>query len=169
MPNMILGLTLATFTLLHTVISLVAIALGVVVLFGMLKSERMPGLTALFLITTVLTSVTGFLFPSGAVTPAQIVGAISLVALAFALLALYAFDLNGAWRWVYVSTAVLALYLNVFVLVVQAFQKVPGLNALAPNGSEPPFVVAQSIMLLLFAWLGYQAVRNFRPDALTSG
>src|SRR5262245_34622043 len=105
---MILGLTLTTFTLLHVVISLVAIALGVVVLYGMLKSERMPGLTALFLFTTILTSVTGFLFPSGAVTPAQIVGVISLVALVFALLALYALNLDGGWRWVYVSAAVLA-------------------------------------------------------------
>ena len=160
---MILGLSLEAFTLLHTLVSLVAIASGLAVLYGMLRSRRLPRLTSLFLSTTVLTSVTGFMFPSGAITPAAIVGIISLVVLAFALLALYAFRLSGAWRWIYVVSAVLALYLNAFVLVVQAFQKVGFLHALAPNGSEPAFVVVQSVVLLIFAWLGYQAVWNFRP------
>lgn len=161
---MILGLSLETFTQAHVVISLIAIVSGLVVLYGALKSQRMPGMTALFLVTTILTSVTGFMFPAAAVTPAQIVGAISLLVLAAALLALYVFGLSRAWRWVYVAAAVLALYLNVFVLVVQSFQKVPFLHALAPNGSEPAFIVAQSIVLLVFAWLGFLAVRRFHPE-----
>jgi len=121
----------------------------------MLGAQRMPGWTALFLATTVLTSVTGFMFPATTVTPAAIFGAISLAVLAVALLALYVFQANGAWRWIYVVTALFALYLNVFVLVVQAFQKIAFLHPLAPNGSEPPFLVAQTILLLTFLWLEF--------------
>jgi hypothetical protein len=132
----------------------------------MLGAQRMPGWTARVLATTLLTSVTGFMFPSTTVTPAAIFGAISLAVLAVALLALYVFQANGAWRWIYVVTALFALYLNVFVLVVQAFQKIAFLHPLAPNGSEPPFLVAQTIVLLTFLWLGFGAVRKFHPEAM---
>lgn len=165
---MILGLSIAAFTKLHVAISLVGIATGLLVLYGMLGSERMPGWTAVFLATTVLTSVTGFMFPATTITPAAIFGAISLVVLAVALISLYVFHAKGAWRWIYVATALLALYLNVFVLVVQAFQKNPLLHPLAPTGSEPPFLVAQTIVLLTFLWLGFGAVRKFRPEAVTA-
>ena len=163
---MILGLSIAAFTKLHVAISLIGIVSGLVVLYGMLGAQRMPGWTALFLVTTVLTSVTGFMFPAVTITPAAIFGAISLAVLAVALLALYVFHANGAWRWIYVVTALLALYLNVFVLVVQAFQKIAVLHPLAPNGSEPPFLVAQTIVLLTFLWLGFGAVRKFHPEAM---
>ena len=161
---MILGLSLQDFTTLHVAISLIAIVTGLIVIWGMLHAQRMPAMTALFLATTVLTSVTGFLFPVTAFTPALGVGIVSIAVLAAALLALYAFGLNRAWRWVYVVAAVLALYLNIVVLVVQGFQKVPALNALAPNGNEPAFIVAQTLVLLLFTWLGTLAVRRFHPE-----
>jgi hypothetical protein len=160
---MTLGLSLSAFTTLHVIISLVGIASGLMVLFGMLGSQRMAGLTALFLITTALTSVTGFMFPFHGVLPSHIVGGISLVLLAIALAALHAFRLEGAWRWLYVVTATAALYLNVFVAVAQAFQKIAFLQPLAPTQSEPPFLVAQIIVLALFLWLGYLAVRRFHP------
>jgi hypothetical protein len=158
-----LGLSLSAFTMVHVVISLIGIATGLLVLWGMLGSQRMGGLTAVFLITTVLTSVTGFMFPFNGLLPSHVVGAISLVVLAVALIALYLFRLEGAWRWIYVVTAVIALYFNVFVGVVQAFQKFAVLHALAPTQSEPPFAIAQLIVLALFIWLGYLAVRRFRP------
>jgi hypothetical protein len=161
---MVLGLSLQAFTALHVVISLIAIASGLVVLYGMLKSERLPGLTALFLATTVLTSVTGFMFPFGGFTPAIAVGFVSVLLLAVALLAIYVFDLSGAWRWVYVSAAVVALWLNVFVLVAQGFQKVAFLHQFAPTGSEPAFAVAQTVVLVAFAVLGFLAVRRFHPE-----
>ena len=160
---MILGMSIATFTLVHTIISLIGIATGLVVLAGMLKSSRMPGWTAAFLITTIATSVTGFMFPLTKIGPPHIVGAISLVILGFTLIALYSKHLVGGWRRIYVVTAVAALYLNVFVAVVQAFLKIGPLNALAPNGNEPPFAIAQGIVLLLFIWLGFRAVRLFHP------
>ena len=130
----------------------------------MFGSKRMPGLTALFLATTILTSVTGFFFPFTKLLPSHIVGIISLVVLAIAVLALYVNNLVGSWRWIYVTTAVLALYLNVFVAVVQSFLKIPGLKELAPTQSEPPFVVAQAVVLLLFVILYFVAVRSFRPS-----
>src|SRR5207344_28679 len=141
---MILGLSIAAFTKLHVAISLIGIVSGLVVLYGMLGAQRMPGWTALFLATTVLTSVTGFMFPATTVTPAAIFGAISLAVLAVALLALYVFQANGAWRWIYVVTALFALYLNVFVLVVQAFSEdcLPAfagaerLRAAVPGGAD---------------------------------
>jgi hypothetical protein len=129
----------------------------------MLGSQRMGGLTAVFLITTILTSVTGFMFPFNGVMPSHIVGGISLVVLAIALGALHVFGLRGAWRWVYVVTAVIALYFNVFVLVAQGFQKIGALHALAPTQSEPPFAIAQIIVLALFVWVGFLAVRRFHP------
>jgi len=163
---MILGLSFETFTLLHVVISLVGIGSGLVVLVGMLSGKRLPGWTALFLATTVLTSVTGFLFPITAFTPALAVGALSLAILAAALLALYVFRLAGIWRPIYVMSAIAALYLNVFVAVVQAFQKLEPLQPLAPTQSEPPFLLAQAGVLALFLIVGVLAVMRFRPDSV---
>jgi hypothetical protein len=158
---MIFGMT--TFTFVHVVITLVAIVSGLAALFGMLGNRRMDGLTAIFLLFTVLTSVTGFLFPFHGMTPAIIVGIISCVLLALALAGRYLFRLAGAWRWIYVVTAVMALYLNCFVLVVQSFLKIPALHALAPKGNEPPFGIVQGIVLILFVVFGVLAVRRFHP------
>jgi hypothetical protein len=162
---MILGMSTSTFTLVHVVLSLVGIFAGLVVVFGMLASKRLDGWTALFLATTVLTSVTGFFFPFDKILPSHIVGIISLVVLASAILALYALHLAGPWRWIYVVSAIVALYLNVFVGVVQAFQKLPLLASLAPTQSEPPFLIAQSVVLVIFILLGIVAVRSFHPPA----
>ena len=161
---------LATFTLLHVVISLVGIASGLVVLYGLFGSDRMSGMTALFLVTTILTSATGFLFPVTQLLPSHVVGIISLVLLAIACFALYGQKLAGAWRWIYVVTAMVSLYLNVFVLVIQSFLKIPALHALAPSvpPSEPPFAAVQGIVLLLFAVAIIAAVRRFRPAAMLS-
>jgi hypothetical protein len=158
---MILGMSLARFTALHVILSLVGIASGAVVLIGMLGGRQLEGLTALFLATTVLTSVTGFFFPFTKLLPSHVVGIISLVVLAAALAALYVFDLAGAWRWIYVAGAVLALYLNVFVGVVQAFQKLSFLQPLAPTQSEPPFLVTQVAVLVIFVALGVVVLRSF--------
>ena len=159
---MILGMSIPTFTLVHTVLSLIGILAGIVVLFGMFGSNRLPGWTAVFLATTVLTCVTGFFFPIDKILPSHIVGIITLVVLAVAIVALYVYRLAGSWRWIYVASAVLSLYLNAFVGVVQAFLKVPFLNALAPTQSEPPFAIAQG-MVVIFVVLGILAVRSFHP------
>jgi len=159
-----MGTSLAVLTVVHTVISLVGIAAGIVVAVGMLRANRLPGWTAVFLVTTVATSVTGFFFPFTGLKPSHVVGVLSLVALVLSLLGLYAFRLSGPWRRVYVIGAVVALYFNVFVLVAQAFQKVPFLTPLAPTQSEPPFAVAQVAVLALFIWLGFKAVRAFHPE-----
>jgi hypothetical protein len=161
---MILGMT--TFTFVHVLISLAGIASGFVVLFGLLTANRLPTWTAIFLATTAATSVTGYFFPREHILPSHIVGAISLVVLAVAIYALYSRHLAGAWRGVYVVGAVIALYLNFFVLIVQSFLKVPALHVLAPNGSEPPFLIAQSAALLAFILLGIFAVHRFRPAAI---
>ena len=166
---MILGLSFENFTLLHVIISLVGILSGIIVLFAMLGGRDVPALTALFLATTVLTSVTGFLFPFTTLLPSHIVGIISLVLLAAALAGLYAFRLGGVWRWVYVVSAVASLYLNIFVGVVQAFQKLSFLQPLAPTQSEPPFLIAQVAVLLIFLILGFLAVRRFHPHSFTGG
>jgi hypothetical protein len=158
---MILGLTLFTFV--HVVITLIGILSGLIVLYGMLNNDRMDGVTAIFLLFTVLTSVTGFLFPIHGLTPALILGMISMAVLAVAIAARYAFAMRGAWRWVYVVTAVIAQYFNSFVLVVQSFLKIPALHALAPQGSEPPFAAAQGLVLLFYIVTGYLAVKRFRP------
>jgi hypothetical protein len=160
---MILGMSVGAFTTLHVIISLVAIVSGLLVLFAMLANRPTDGLTGFFLLTTILTSVTGFFFHSKAIGPPHIVGVISLIVLAISLLALYGRRLVGIWRPVYIITAVVALYLNCFVGVVQAFQKVAFLHALAPNGSEPPFAAVQGATLLLFIVLGYLAVRRYQP------
>jgi hypothetical protein len=163
---MILGMTLATFTTVHVILSLIGIVAGLVVVFGMLQGRMWLGWTHLFLLTTVLTSLTGYLFPAQHVMPSHIVGAISLVALAIAMLAIYGRGLVGGWRRTFVVSAVVALYLNAFVLVVQSFEKIPVLHALAPKGSEPPFAVAQLIVLAFFTWIGFQATKRFRTDAV---
>jgi hypothetical protein len=162
---MILGMATSTFTMMHVVLSLIGIVSGLIVLFAMLGGKRLDGWTALFLATTVLTSVTGFFFPSSQVLPSHIVGGISLLVLAAAIVALHVYRAVGAWRWIYVAGAVLALYLNVFVGIVQAFQKLPFLRSLAPTQSEPPFVVSQLVVLGLFVLLGFMAVRRFHPPA----
>ncbi|MCU1244101.1 MAG: hypothetical protein JWN02_11 [Acidobacteria bacterium] len=159
---MIFGMTLATFTVVHTIISLVAIVAGFVVMAGLLSGKRMNGWTAFFLISTVATSVTGFFFPFHGLLPPHKVGIISLVVLALAVVARYPMHLAGRWRRTYVISAVVALYLNFFVLIVQSFQKIPALKALAPKQTEPPFVVAQIIALLLFIAVGIMASGKFR-------
>ncbi len=160
---MILGMTLATFTQFHVILSLIGIVAGIIVALAMLTSSRLPALTALFLLTTVATSVTGFMFPFESFGPPEIIGVISLVVLAVAILMLYVYKLARSWRWVYVAAALFALYLNVFVGVVQTFQKVPFFNALAPTQKEPPFAVAQGIVLIAFIALGILAAKKFRP------
>jgi hypothetical protein len=161
---MILGVfDLSTYTVVHVIISLIAIVAGFIVVFGMLGSNRLEGWTALFLATTVLTSLTGFGFPFERVLPSHIVGAISLLALLIAILAYYQFRLDGAWRWIYVVSAMVSLWFNVFVLIVQSFQKIPALATLAPTQSEPPFQIAQGSTLVLFIVLGILALRKFHP------
>jgi hypothetical protein len=162
---MVLGMSLSAFTTLHVVISLIGIVVGIIVMFGMLGSNPMPGLTAIFLLFTILTSVTGFLFPIKGVTPGLVVGALSLVLLAIACIALYIMKLSGAWRWIYAVTALISLYLNVFVLVIQSFLKIPALTAVAPGNppSGPVFAVVQGIVLVFFILMIIGAVRRFRP------
>jgi len=162
---MILGMSLSAFTTLHVIISLVAIVSGIIVMFGLLGSNRMPALTATFLFLTILTSVTGFLFPFEKLLPSHMVGVLSLVLLGIACVALYVMNLSGAWRWIYVATAMISLYLNVFVLVIQGFLKVAPLHALAPSvpPSEPPFLVVQGVVLAFFVVVIIGAVRRFRP------
>jgi hypothetical protein len=162
---MVLGMSLATFTLLHVAISLIGIVAGLVAMVGLLKSKSLPGWTGLFLLTTILTSVTGFFFPVEKLLPSHVIGIISLVLLAIACLALYGQKLAGPWRWIYVLTAMISLYLNVFVLVIQSFLKVPPLHALAPSvpPSEPPFAIVQGIVLVFFIVTTFLAIRKFRP------
>ncbi len=153
------------FVLFHVAISLVAIFSGLVVLFfGWLASRRLPGWTAVYLITTIATSATGFMLPFVKFLPSHAFGILSLILAAFVVPALYKFRLAGKWRWIYVSGAMLLLYLNVFVLVVQLFLKVPALAALAPTQKEPPFAIAQGAVLLLFVVFGILAVKRFHPE-----
>jgi len=166
---MILGMSVPTFTVVHTVISLIGIFAGLIVLYGMFSSKRLEAWTAVFLFTTVLTSVTGFLFPVDKILPSHIFGVMSLLVLAVTLAALYVYRLAGKWRWLYVASAVFALYLNVFVGVVQSFDKVAFLNALAPTQKDLPFLIAQALVLLLFIYFGIKAVRSFHPAAPTLG
>jgi len=156
--------SLRTFTIVHVVLSVVGIGSGFIVLCGLLTRKRLERWTALFLASTVATSVTGFGFPFDHLLPSHVVGVISLLVLAVAIVARYALRLNGVWGRLYVITAMVALYLNVFVLVVQLFEKVPTLNALAPTQSEPPFVLAQLALLALFVAVSAIAVIRF-PNA----
>jgi hypothetical protein len=147
----------------HVVLSLIGIASGLVVLYGLLKGEPLAGWTALFLVTTILTGVTGFPLAPFGFDPARAVGVILLVLLAAAVAARYAFHLAGAWRWIYIVSAVMALYLNVFVGVIQAFQKLPFLQPLAPTQTEPLFQITQLVVLAIFIVFGVLAVVRFRP------
>ena len=160
---MILGMSVETFTLLHVIISLIGIASGLLVLFGLLAGSALPRLTTIFLTTTVLTSVTGLFFPLKAIGPPHIVGAISLVVSAPAIFALYGKLLAGSWRVIYIFGAVFSLYLNAFVGVVPAFQKIAFFNVPAPTQKEPPVLIAQAITLVFFIVLGVIALKKFRP------
>ena len=159
---MILGMSLAGFTVFHLIISMIAIGLGFVVAGGMLASSRLSGWTLWFLVLTILTSATGFLFPFTKLLPSHIVAIISLVLLAVAVYALYGKSLAGIWRTVYVVTAMLALWFNVFVLIAQSFQKVALLNVYAPTGTEPPFAITQGIVLLFFIGLIVLGIKRFK-------
>jgi hypothetical protein len=161
---MIFGMSAAAYTFLHVLISLIGIGFGLIVFIGLLGGKRLDRWTAIFLVSTALTSVTGFGFPFDHLLPPHKVGIISLVVLTIAVFARYKFHLAGSWRWIYVVGAVLALYFNVFVLVVQLFLKVPALKAMAPTQSEPPFVASQLIVLALFIALGIFAVKRFRDE-----
>jgi len=152
---------LKIYTLIHVLISLMGILSGFVVICGLLTANPLDGWTAFFLATTVLTSVTGFFFPFQRLLPSHIVGIISLVVLAVAIYARYYGHLAGAWRWLYLVGAVLAQYLNFFVLVVQCFQKIPALKTLAPTQTEPPFKLTQTVVLVLFVVLGIATVIKF--------
>lgn len=163
---MILGLSTSAFTALHVAISLVAIISGLIAVGGLARDRRSGPLTAIFLVTTIATSATGFLFHSVAIGPPHFVGGLSLAILGLAVWALYGRKLDRVWRPVYVVCAVLALYFNVFVGVVQAFQKIGILHSLAPTGSEPPFLVAQLLTLTIFVALGVYAVRRFRNNSV---
>jgi len=163
---MIWGMTTSTFTLAHVLLSVLGIGSGVVVMFGLLTGKQLDGWTRLFLATTVATSVTGFGFPIDHLLPSHKVGVISLVVLAVAIIARYVLHLRGAWRRIYVVCAAVALYLNVFVGVVQAFEKVPALSALAPRQTEPPFLITQLLVLVLFIGLTIVAAKRFRGEPI---
>lgn len=164
---MVLGMSLSTYTLVHVLISFLGIGSGVAVMYGFFRSKRLDGLTLFFLVTTILTSVTGFGFPFTHLLPSHILGILSLIALTIAIRARYGGKMRGASRWVYVVTASISLYFNVFVLVVQSFEKVPALHALAPTQKEPPFAVTQLVVLALFVVLTAFAVKRFHPEGTT--
>jgi len=160
---MVLGMSLSAFTTLHVVISFIGIGTGFVVVGGLLKSKPLALWTLAFLISTALTSLTGYLFPVHEVLPSHIVGGISLVMLAIAFLARYLFRMSGKWRGIYVLAAVISLYFNVFVLLVQSFHKIPALHEMAPTDKEPPFAIAQLAVLIVFVVLGFFSFRRFHP------
>jgi hypothetical protein len=162
---MMLGLSLSAFTTLHVVISLIAIVAGLIVMFGMVGPYKSGSLTGIFLLFTILTSVTGFMFPFNGVTPGILIGILSVILLAIACLALYANHLSGVWRWIYVLTALISLYLNVFVLVIQSFLKIPPLHDIAPGNPPggPVFGAVQGIVLIFFVIMIVQVWRRFRP------
>jgi hypothetical protein len=153
-----------TFTVVHVVLSLAGIATGFVVVYGLITAKRLDRWTALFLSTTVATSLTGFLFPFHKLLPSHVIGIISLITLAIALVARYIRHLTGAWRWIYAVNVVISLYLNVFVLIAQLFQKIPALKAMAPTQSEPPFLITQLVVMALFIVLGIFAVIKFHVE-----
>jgi len=161
-------MSITTITLVHTIISIVAIAAGLVVVGGLIAGVRIDGWTGIFLTTSVLTSVTGFFFPFTHLLASHNVGIISLIILALVIPARYWKHLAGPWRGVYVVGSVLVLYLNFFILIVQLFRHIPALLVSAPKQTEPPFVVTQLLVLALFAWLGIAAFRRFRPQAVVT-
>lgn len=160
---MILGLSTSTFTTVHVVFSLLAMFSGAIVVFGMMGAKRCEGWTTLFLLTTGATSVTGFLFRLSSFGPPQVIGVVSLVTLAVATVAIYGYHLEGAWRWTYAASAVLALYLDVLVGIAQAFDKLPVLRPLAPTKSEPPFLIVQIVVTVIFVVVGAIAMAKFHP------
>jgi len=157
---------LAAFTLFHVILSLAGILAGFVVVLGFLTGKRLDGWTAVFLTTTALTSLTGFLFPFQKLTPGYILGALSLIALAIAIYARYQRHLEGGWRRSFVISSVIALYFNVFVLIAQLYMKVPALKAIAPTQSETPFKITQLTALVFFVALGILATVRFRGENL---
>ena len=161
---MTLGMSLSAFTLLHTAISLVGIASGFVAVVGMLRGNPLNGWTTVFLVSTALTSVTGFMFPATKILPSHVFGVISILGLAVVFVALYVKHLAGAWRRVYVIGALFVLYLNTVVGVVQSFQKLAFLTPLAPTQSEPPFLIAQAAILVVFIVAGILVSKRFRPS-----
>lgn len=158
---MILGLSTATFTFLHVLISLIGIGSGFIVVLGLIAGKLLPRWTAVFLATTIYTSLSGFLFPFKGVTPGIVVGILSMIVLLLAIIARYSGHLAGAWRGTYVIAANIALYFNSFVLIAQSFQKIPALKALAPTQSEAPFKVAQLALLVVFIVLSTLAFKRF--------
>jgi hypothetical protein len=157
------GIPTNIFVNIHVALSLLGLVSGLIVLFGLLTGEAFAGWTMLFLVTLILTNVTGFPLPPLGLDPPRMIGFLSLFLLAIAAAAIYAFGLNGAWRWIYVVTAMIALYLDAFVGVIQAFAKLPFLHALAPTQTELPFLIAQAAALAIFVLLGVLVVRGFRP------
>jgi hypothetical protein len=162
--KMILGMSIPSFTLLHVIISVVALVSGFIVVGGLYGSQRLPGWTAIFLLTTAFTSITGFFFPNTKITPGQVFGAVTLIVMVPTLLALYRFHLHAFWRWIYAGGTVIILYLNVFVLIAQTFAKVTILQALAPTQSEPPFLITEGIVLVIFVVVGILALAMFHPE-----
>lgn len=160
---MMLGMSLSTFTALHVVLSLIGIVAGIVWLVALAGARHLPGWAAAFLLATIATSVTGFLFPGLTFSPAVVFGIVSLGVLTPVVPALYGFDLAGPWRWIYIAGGAFALYLNCVVLVVQSFQKLSFLKPLAPTQSEPPFLAAQGIVLVGIVILAFLGLRRFRP------
>ncbi len=158
------GIPTDIFLDIHVALSLIALVLGLIVLYGLLSGEVLGAWTVLFLLGLILTSVTGFPLPPFGLDPPRMVGILSLILLAIAVLAIYAFRLRGPWRWIYVVTAMTALYLDAFVGVIQAFAKLTFLHSLAPTQSEPPFLIVQVIVLVIFVALGFLAVRRFHPE-----
>jgi hypothetical protein len=161
-------MSLSTFTLLHVIISLAGLGTGFIVLFGLLNGKRLDGWTAIFLTTTALTSVTGFMFPFEGFKPSYVLATLSLILLAVAMWARYGAHLAGAWRGTYVVTAAVALYFNCFVAVVQAFAKIPALHELAPTQKEPPFAISQLVVLAIFVGLTWRAAKRFRMEPIRS-
>jgi len=159
------GIPTHVFLEIHVALSLVALVAGLVVLYGLLTGQTFSGWTVLFLATLILTSVTGFPLPPFGFDPPRAVGTLSLILLAIAVIAIYGFKIGGAWRWIYIVTAMTALYLDAFVGVIQAFAKIPFLHELAPTQSEPPFLIVQLIVLAIFVVLGFLAVRRYHPPA----
>jgi hypothetical protein len=160
---MILGMSLSTYTTVHVILSLIAIFTGFIVVFGLFASKKMGGMTAIFLLTAILTSAGGFLFPNDHITPGIIIGIVCLVVILIAIIARYALHLSGASRGIYAVSAVFTLYFNFFVLVAQGFAKVSYLHSLAPTQKEPPFFIAQGIALVLFIVFAVTAVKKFHP------
>jgi hypothetical protein len=160
---MILGMSLHAFTQFHVALSLIGILAGLITLLGMFGSKPLNAITALFLVTTVLTSLTGFLFPFQGVTPGIVIGILSIIVLILAIFARYTFRYSGPWRWIYVVCSIIALWFNVFIFIVQSFEKIPGIHDLAPTQTEPPFKITQLVVLIAFIVLGIRAVKKFHP------